>query len=266
MYTEPLSSAKPGLIVIMVDQSGSMADPYGETNKANFAALAVNRVIGEIIQACSVGDGVKDRCFVAVIGYSSQAEVLFLEKVSELANNQNTMTLKKKISDGAGGIIEVPEILRVFVKPTAEGGTNMTKAFENAHIGASKFIDKNPDSFPPIIINITDGEPNSFINASIAAKKLLQLQSSDGNVILLNAHIASTLAGKIELPSNNEGFRENKFAQFLFENSSILPDMLAQRAKEVGFNAQPNARGFAFNADAETLVNILNFGSLGALR
>ena len=266
MYSQLLSSSNPGLIIIMLDQSYSMEDSYESLTKADFAALAVNRVIGEIISACSSGENVKDRCFVAVIGYGSEVNVLFLEKISDLASNPNTTTLKKKVSDGAGGLVEVDEILRVFVKPVASGGTEMTKAFQNAYLGVEKFISSHPDSFPPIIINITDGEPNNSTTATAEAKKLAQLKTSDGNVIVLNAHIASTSTGKIELPNSNDAFKGNQFAQFLFDISSVLPNNLAQRAKEVGFNVQPNARGFVFNADAETLIKILNFGSLGALR
>ena len=70
----------------------------------------------------------------------------------------------------------------------------------------------------------------------------------------------------VELPSNNSGFSSNKLANFLFDISTALPETLANRAKDVGFNVQSGSRGFVFNADAETLVRILNFGSLGALR
>ncbi|MFM6022042.1 MAG: hypothetical protein ACKPER_03810, partial [Dolichospermum sp.] len=87
----------------MIDQSGSMGDSYDNSTKAKFAALAVNRVIAEIITACTAGDEIKDRCYVAVIGYSSRVKVAFLDKVSDLAKNPNTTTLKKKVSDGAGG-------------------------------------------------------------------------------------------------------------------------------------------------------------------
>lgn len=243
-----------------------MSETYDSSNKSTFAALAVNRVIAEIITACTTGDEIRDRCCVAVIGYGTSVNTLFLEKVSELAKNSDTTTMKKKVSDGAGGLVEVDEIIRVFVKPTANGGTAMTEAFNEAYIGAEKFISGNPNSFPPIVINITDGEPNSPDTATIAAKKLAQLKTTDGNLIILNAHISQTSAGKIELPNSNAAFTGNKFASFLFDISSVLPETLTNRAKDVGFNSQAGAKGFVFNADAETLIRILNFGSLGALR
>lgn len=266
MYQELLSSANPGLILIMIDQSGSMVDSYGNSNKAKTAALAVNKVIEEIILSCSAGSQIKDRCYVAVVGYGTGVNILFLEKASELAKNTNTTTVKKKISDGAGGLVEVDEIQRIFVTPTADGGTPMTEAFQQAYKGIDKFIANHPNSFPPIVINITDGEPNDMKSATAEAKKLAQLKTSDGNVIILNAHISDASAGKIELPSNDSGFNNNGFAKFLFDISSVLPNNLAESAKNSGFNVQPNARGFVFNADVETLIKLLNFGSQGALR
>ena len=266
MYSELLSSSKPGLIVIMIDQSGSMSDPYTNTTKASFAALAVNRVIAEIITACTVGDEIKDRCYIAAIGYGSAVDVYFLEKVSELAKNSQTSFIKKKVSDGAGGLVEVDEVVRIFVKPTANGGTPMAEAFQQAYTGVERFISSYPNSFPPIVINVTDGEPNDFNTATNQARKLSQLATSDGNVIVMNAHISTASAGKVELPNNNQALSGNRFANFLFDISTVLPSTLADRARDVGFNVQSGSRGFVFNADAETLIRILNFGSLGALR
>lgn len=266
MYQELLSSANPGFILIMIDQSTSMEDPYGNSNKAETAAVAVNKVIEEIILSCSAGSAIKDRCYVAVVGYGVNVNILFLEKASELAKNDKTTTVKKKISDGAGGLVEVDEIQRIFVTPTATGGTPMAEAFKQAYKGIEKFIANHPNSFPPIVINITDGEPNNMNSAATEAKKLAQLKTSDGNVIILNAHISNASAGKIELPGNDSGFSSNRFAKFLFDISSVLPETLAESAKNSGFNVQPGARGFVFNADVETLIKLLNFGSQGALR
>jgi hypothetical protein len=36
------SSATPGLLIIMLDQSGSMTQPYEGTSRTKFATLAVN--------------------------------------------------------------------------------------------------------------------------------------------------------------------------------------------------------------------------------
>jgi hypothetical protein len=270
MYSKMLSRLEPGLIVILLDQSGSMSDPFqGGKSKAEFAALAVNKIISEIIELCTSGTVIKDRCTLAVVGYGNpDAKLLFIKKVSELAKNTKTMTLKKKISDGAGGLVEIDEILRVFVDPIASSGTPMAEAFQQAYMGVEKFIVKHPDSFPPIVINITDGEPNGndFNKATTEAKKIAQLGTTDGKVIVMNAHIANASAGKIELPNSNAGFAGNKFAEFLYDISTVLPAPLAAQAKVAGFNVLAGAKGFVFNADAETLIKLLVFGTTTALK
>ena len=69
MYSKLIGSNSPGLFIILVDQSESMADPYADKNKAEFAALAVNRTIYEILESCMAGQKIKDRCHITVIGY-----------------------------------------------------------------------------------------------------------------------------------------------------------------------------------------------------
>ena len=55
MYSKQIGSNSPTLIVILIDQSDSMKDPYADSTKASFAALAVNKTIAEIIDNCLEG-------------------------------------------------------------------------------------------------------------------------------------------------------------------------------------------------------------------
>lgn len=273
MYSKQLSSAEPGLIIIMIDQSTSMTDSYGKKNKAEFAALAVNRVMENIIAKCSSGDLIKDRVQVAVIGYGSNAKVLFLEKASELAKNKNVVEIPREQANEMGEIETIMEPMRVWVNPKASGGTAMDQAFSEAKKGAEMFIKNNPNSFPPVIINVTDGEPNewyqngNFDKTKKAAKELLGVKTSDGNAIILNAHISTDSGISLELPSSNKGFVDNPYANFLYEISSELPAPLIDAAVKAGFsNVKDGSKGFVYNADGTTLIRVLNFGSTGGLR
>ena len=53
------SSATPGLLIILLDQSGSMMSDYEGTTRTKFATLAVNKVIDNIIQKNFDGDALK---------------------------------------------------------------------------------------------------------------------------------------------------------------------------------------------------------------
>jgi hypothetical protein len=261
MYGQQLSTVNPGLILILVDQSGSMRTKYADSSKADFAALAVNRVIGEIIQACTAGEDVKDRCHVGAIGYGSKAELLFIESASQLATNTDVINIPKRISDGAGGFIEVSQVLRVFVPSVTKGSTDMAGAFQLAYQGVSKFINHFPNSFPPIIINITDGEPDNMEETKKAVQELQGLQTSDGSVIILNAYISESKGLQIQLPASSESFKSNRYAQFLFDISSTLPEAMLAEAINAGFDGTQGSKGFIFNADPDALVRFLRFGT-----
>lgn len=261
MYEQQLSTVNPGLILILLDQSASMRTVYADSTKAEFAALAVNRVIGEIIQACTAGDNVKDRCHVGVIGYGNKAELLFVSSASQLAENTEVVNLPKLISDGAGGVIEVNQILRVFVRPVSHGSTDMAGAFRLASQGVEKFIGHFPNSFPPIIINITDGEPNNFDQTKHEAQQLSKLKTTDGPIVIMNAYISSDKDLLIQLPSDEVSFSTNRFARFLYSLSSELPETMLAEAINSGFSAKKGAKGFIFNADPDTLIRFLRFGT-----
>ena len=271
-YDRQLSSVDPGFILLLLDQSGSMADPYSpDFCKADFAALAVNRVVHEIISSCVTGDSVRPRVEIGCIGYGGNgASVLefgagepFLGNISRLAEHSDLMTISHSIPDGEGGFIEQKVRMRAFVRPTAYGTTPMEAAFTLAREKVEFFISECPDSFPPVVINITDGAPNDFNSAFEAAQLLTSTRTTDGRTLLLNAHIDVVESGQIMLPSDNRRFRGHAFSNFLFDISSPLPGKLAKTAAAIGFtDVIPNmSRGFVFNADAETLVRFLNFGS-----
>ena len=267
-YEKQMSSAEPGLILIMVDQSYSMTDTYIKQpqpkNKAEFASMAVNRVINEIIIANTDGLNIKNRCFMAVIGYGQTVEVLQADELNEIVNKTlRTEKMKKSVSDGAGGIIEVDFEMPIWVDSKAANGTPMHEAFANARAVISEWIKNNPNNAAPIVVNISDGEPNDSKATELEAKQLMDLKTSDGNVLLFNAHISEKSLGQVIIPNSSSQLSEAN-AQFLFGISSEIPDSMYGAATASGFQPQSGSRGMVFNADAETLVRLLNFGSSGA--
>lgn len=268
-YSKQMSSAEPGLILILIDQSGSMSENYVQQpqpqTKAEFASMAVNRVINEIINANADGVRVKDRCFIAVIGYGSDVSLIKAGMLEELANNpEDTIPLKKREPDGAGGIIEIDYQMPIWVKPKAENTTPMHTAFAEAKKVVSEWIGNRPEHAAPIVINITDGMPNEEPATKAEALSLMKLNTSDGNVLIFNAHISDKKLGEDVLPSDR-ALLKNSYAKFLFDISSEIPSSMFPAAQKSGFAPENASRGMVFNADAETLVRLLNFGSSGAM-
>ncbi len=259
----PIGTHQPGLIVVLIDQSESMTHPYGGggMSKQGFAAVAVNRCIYEIMNACKAGESIRDRCHIGVIGYGQTTEILVGGRPSELAQQTKRIEiLKKKVPDGAGGLVEVDHKLPIWVEPRAENGTPMEKAFDLVAKLIQAWIGENPNNFPPIVINITDGEPNNPSKTEESAERLLKMGTTDGTVLLLNAHIADSTGQEIKLPSDEKGL-PNEFARLLFRMSSVLPKPMLDAAINAGFAPSPGARGLVMNASAETLTKLIVFGS-----
>lgn len=257
-YVKLIGTSSPGLIMILLDQSGSMQDD----EKAQYASQAVNRVVYEIMVASRSGEQIKDRCYIGVIGYGASVYPIAGGKISEVAANPIRIeTVEKMVPDKAGGLVSVNMDMPIWIEPRAENGTPMAEAFEKAYALIEKWVGENPNSFPPIIMNVTDGEPNDPAKAKTAATKLMSLGTSDGKALLFNAHITGSKASaETQLPSSVSSVSDS-YAKFLFEISSEIPPRLLQEAQKVGLSPQANARGLIFNAKAETLIKFLTFGS-----
>src|SRR5436305_11871066 len=71
-YSAPISRVNPACVVLLVDQSKSMADPLvGGTGQSKAAAVAdaVNRLLQNLVLRSAKAGGVRDYFRVGVIGY-----------------------------------------------------------------------------------------------------------------------------------------------------------------------------------------------------
>lgn len=268
------SSATPGYIIFLVDQSGSMANSYAEgKTRAEFTALVINRTINELINTNLAGEKVKDRVFISIIGYGGSSNLavddIRSDYLSSFADSPLRIeNIKKKVSDGAGGLIEIDEQMPIFIEPIANGLTPMADALSFAKELIEAWLQKKPDNPAPIIINISDGLPytgtsvDDAMNKAISvSKEIMAINSADGNPLIFNSHIGDGGA-----PC---GFEESKSelsddqAKFLFEISSKVPESYKQAAIKQDFKVKAESRGFVSNAEPESFIKFINFGSSG---
>jgi hypothetical protein len=135
----------------------------------------------------------------------------------------------------------------------------MCEALLTAKEYLQAFLGIQPTCYPPIVINITDGQPTDG-DPRDAAKAIRDLASRDGNVLLFNAHISDKRDLPIEFPSDETGLPDD-FARLLFRMSSELPSKLLDVAKAEGFPVGPHSRGFVFNADLVAVIRFLDIGT-----
>jgi hypothetical protein len=270
-YTAEISRSHPGCFIFLVDQSGSMSDPIGGDvpgRKADVVADAINRLLTELSVKCAKEEGVRDYFHVAVIGYglavgSAYAGVLAgrdLVPLSEVADNPARVEERaKKVPDGAGGLVETVTSFPVWMTPTANGGTPMTEALRYAESLVSGWLDRNPGGFPPIVLNLTDGESTDG-DPSGAAMGITSLASADGGVLLFNLHVSAAGGSSIVFPEGDDSLPDS-YSRLLFGMSSVLPAHMRSYAAAQGHSVGEAPRGFVYNADITSVVQFLDIGT-----
>jgi subtilisin family serine protease len=271
VYEANISRANPSAFVFLIDQSGSMAEPWGgETGKAKADAVAtdLNKLIQNLVLRCAKEEGIRDYYEVAVIGYgagvgSALGGILAGENlvpVSRLgANPIRVEDRTKKVDDGAGGILEQQIKLPIWVDPKAENGTPMTAALDYARGLLAPWVAAHPASFPPIVINISDGAPTDG-DPTTAAAALTALATSDGPVLLMNINISAAAGAPIEFPASADGLAD-EHARLLFGISSVLPPYMRSAAAQEELRVTEGSRGFTFQGDAVATIRFLDIGT-----
>ncbi len=269
-YTAEIKRTNPSCLIFLIDQSGSMGDTYGDNfgvSKSAALADAINKLIQNLIIKCARSESVWDFYSVGVIGYGGKVGSAFggslagqdLVSISALADNPARVEDRdKKVSDGAGGIIQQTVKFPVWFDAVASGGTPMAQALNQARTILASWIPAHSDSFPPIVINITDGEADS--DPSAEANALQSMSTTDGNVLLFNVHISSAKGTSVEYP-DSENYLADSRAQALFRMSSKLPDYMREMVSKEGIAVSSNTRGFAFNADLASVIRFLDIGT-----
>ncbi len=270
-YIAEISRTNPSCFLFLIDQSGSMRDPFGADpgkRKADGVADAINRLLQNLVIKCAKTEGVRDYYNVGVIGYGHRPGPAFagalagreLVSISEVAANPARVDERvKKVDDGAGGLVDQSIKFPIWFDPVANGGTPMCQAIGRATAILQGFLAQHPDCFPPIVINITDGEATDG-DPSGPAQELTRLTSSDGNVLLFNLHLSSKTGTPVEFP-DSEDVLPDSYAKLLFNMSSKLPEYMRGIAQEEGFKVSENTRGFVFNADIVSVIRFLDIGT-----
>ena len=270
-YTAEISRVRPSCFIFLIDQSGSMQEGWGgEPGKSKADALStiINRLLQNLVLKCAKSEGVRDYYDVGVIGYGAAVGPAFsgplagkeLVPIGEIANQPARVEERtKKVDDGAGGLVDQMIKFPVWFDAVANGGTPMCQAMGRAQSILSRWVTEQPTSFPPIVINITDGQATDGDPAS-AANALKDLKTEDGQLVLFNIHVSSTPSSPTEFPSDEAGLPDD-YAKILFRMSSSLPDYMKNIAMEEGIQVGNSPRGFVFNGDMVSVIRFLDIGT-----
>jgi hypothetical protein len=276
VYQQTFSRANPGCIVFLLDRSDSMKlDWQGSgVSMAQGAAQALNRVLLDLCVKSTkeVGGAARHYFDVGVFGYGARPVAggegvesalggalagQALVPIPQLFNNPLAVREEHTVDAMPGSRIPV------WVEPMFGYRTPMCQAIAEAGAHVYDWAAAHPNSFPPIVINITDGmvtdSPHDGADLTEWANRLTTIETADGPTLLLNIFLSAAPATEVVFPVSPHGLPDPGPA--LFGISSQLPKPMVANARASMVRVDDGARGFVFNASLLTLVKFLEIGT-----
>lgn len=261
-YEKKISRAEPGMIALVLDDSGSHAEnlPGTTDKKFKWVALYFGIILKLLLSRSTEVKGntavVKPRYYVHTILYGGSPQ-LWGSPGMDIQAVVEKYTQEGK-SLGLGGRL---------------GGTDANAALQDAYNHLQQVVTQEQfqNSFPPMVFHMTDGE--SWTDASAVAEQIKQLRTSDGNVLMVNAYIGTQTSLNYKGPDDFPGYidageagpRDDNIR--MFEMSSEMPDCIRLNLIEDGIfpNLREGARLFFDVRTKEMLKNVIQVvGSLGS--
>jgi hypothetical protein len=269
-------------VIFLLDHSYSMTKPLAGSKRSKREALAtaINRFLTELILRCEKDEGVRHWFDIGVIGYTTDPQGVPIigpalkgplqgrELVSTVELSDYPLRLDEKIKtvdDGAGGNIQVPVKIAIWYEAPDDSemaGTPMCTALDYVSRISYEWSNNHPNSFPPIIIHITDGESTDGDPEPYAAALRTISTQEGGEALLFNCHLSEMQTSGVLFPVSEVDLPANDYAHLLFRMSSILPDGLRRGAEIRHIDCNPGARGMAFNADSTQMVSLIEVGTV----
>ena len=276
MYSQEITRNHRAAFLIVLDRSGSMQEQirFGRTvtTKAAMLAQTAGSLISELIDRCRRTDALRNYYDIAAIGYGNgEVEMLLgegflaIDEVERHRPESVTKSIEERLPNGEWAMIE--HNITEWFEPKAEGDTPMYEAMLRVRDLVAEWCAKpeNRDSFPPVVIHITDGEASDCDHRDLIdiCSQIKQLGTSDGNALLLNIHIsANDKLPAICFPMPDEIAPAGHYATTLAECSSIMPEPFNEAIYELrGRGVRPPFIGMGYNASVIELLSIINIGS-----
>jgi TIR domain len=265
-YEQPVSRPHPGCVAIMVDQSAQMAQRSAaeDSTLADEAARLANEMLLELCLMSQVGPGVTHHYFdVGVFGYGPRpddaAQALegllpsglgpALSSIPDIRNHPRAVAERQV----GGETLKLP----VWVEPGHGYGYGRPVCRAIAELGQHvyEWAQVHPDSFPPLIINITCGLatdiPYDGTDLATWIDRITGIGTNYGTTLLANVVVLPDDKNDVIFPSAAGDWPQP--APQLFMISNILP-----AASTVSMRTDPRARLMGINKGTE-LVRIFPF-------
>jgi hypothetical protein len=284
MYQQSITHINRTAIVIAIDSSISMQEWTTLHNtpmrKMEAASIIANFIIDELTLRTTRGEEVRNYYDIMVIAYSGDGvEVVVGDEhggmigISHLVENTpqpKCYHINQECNQERG--ISTPITLHEWVSPKACGTTPIYEAFSHIKRVLSDWCDNphNRDSFPPLVINISDGGCNDADYNDIVdiAKDIKELHTFDGSTLFVNIYLATDEGQNncsLVFPEEEETIADEQ-ERLLYEMSSTLPEELEHVIYELSRHKCHRARKcFARNASICEVLAFANIGTEGCM-
>jgi len=238
-------------------------------SKAQFVADVLNKTLYTIVTNCTKADGVRQYFEVGVLAYRETtvqtgfAGLLgseIIHPISAISDSPLRIEERaKKVDDGAGGIVEQKTKFPIWFDAMSNGGTPMCAALAKAAEVLVPWCDSHPNSYPPTILHVTDGQSTDG-NPEEISNGLKQISTNDGPCLMFNLHVSTASGNELVFPSA-ENQMPDEYSRLLFRMSSPLPPHLIKAAQGKGYSISEGAKGCIVNASAEFIVAFFEIGT-----
>lgn len=282
-YTARVDREHPTAFIFLVDQSISM-NRYtcynGERMSLSDAvARILNSQISEMVGRCVKNNETRHYFDIAMIGYGEEAysawngtlEGMDFVTPEEIRDNPyKKITVTEEVRTRKGVTKKDIEKKQWMVARNDGRCTRMDKALRRAGSLLEDWLNKhqNKDCYPPVIINITDGEYNGvgYDTMIQLSNELKSMYTNDGNVLFFNIHIVPNLDESLMFPSDKSDVHGNRYGEKLFSMSSLLPIVYNQQIANYFHidDISKRYRAMAVNAGMELLAKFIKIGTLSS--
>ncbi len=269
-YTKEINRKNPTCFLFVIDQSGSMDETMsGGSIKSEFVADVLNRTIAETIVRCTKADGVRDYFEIGVIGYGGDdvgsafggaLSGRTLLPISEIESNPLRIEEREQDVDTGDDVLD-RQIVRfpVWIDPQHDGGTPMCTAMGIIAETVAEGCDAHPNSYPPTVVHVTDGQSTDGSPEEIA-EAIKGISTNDGEVLLFNLHVDTEMGDEIVFPSSEDELPDD-YAKLLYRMSSTVPAHLISVAESMGYDVTDNSRFFAYKAGMDFIGHFFEIGT-----
>ncbi len=281
MYSAQITRKQKTAFIILLDQSGSMQEFISfqrrPVRKSEIAARFANLFIEELMLRSRRSEFINDYFDILALGYhgdtvepilTDKIEFVPISKLYYKPAPHQTSYMERRMP--GSGLLTISYLTyRCWVQPKAEGGTPMFAALMQCEKVAKRWCRRKEhrDSYPLIVINITDGEASDSDAQMLnnAARRIRETATEDGNTLLFNIHITSSDDERgTKFPTSMNEMPDNRLTRLMFDMSSTLPECYNELISEIKGerNTMSPYKAMCYNCSAEDLIKLLSIGTV----